>query len=135
MDDYPHKLFHLQPLQAILVDINKQLPPGWKIPADDLWVLYSEATVTVAVVRNTFRLFVEIPIYDNAQHLNLFKVIRLPKATENGTRGVRFSNLPDFFAVVSSVPDLDTFIGLQITEMQHCRELYKQLLPVPYGTK
>jgi hypothetical protein len=120
-------------LQAILVDINKQLPLGWKIPADDLWVLYREATVTAAVVRNTFRLFVEIPFYDHAQHFNLFKVIRLPKATENGTHGVRFSNLSVFLAVS---PDLDTFIELQITEMQHCREFDKQLyMSVPYGTK
>jgi hypothetical protein len=86
--------------------------------------LYREATVTVAVVRNPFRLFVEIPIYDHAKHLNLFKIIRLPKATENGTHGVRFSNLPDFLAVS---PDLDTFIELQTTEMQHCREFDKQL--------
>jgi hypothetical protein len=41
-------------LQAILVDINKQLPLGWKIPADDLWVLYREATVTVASSETPF---------------------------------------------------------------------------------
>ena len=86
-------------LQKILLGVNKELPLGWKIPANDLWVLYREATVTVAVTRNAFRLFVEIPIYDHAQQFNLFKVIRLQKATENGTHGVRFSNLPDFLAV------------------------------------
>ena len=111
-------------LQTIYFDVNKQLPLGWKISANDLWVLYREATVTVAVIRNAFRLFVEIPIYDHAQQFNLFKVIRLPKATENGTHGVRFSNLPDFLAVS---PDLDTFIELQNTDMQHCREFDKQL--------
>ena len=87
-------------------------------------IVYREATVTVAVTRNAFRLFVEIPIYDHAQQFNLFKVIRLPKATENGTHGVRFSNLPDFLAVS---PHLDTFIELQNTDMQHCREFDKQL--------
>jgi hypothetical protein len=111
-------------LQTILLDVNKQLPLGWKIPANDLWVLYREATVTVAVTRNAFRLFVEISIYDHAQQFNLFKVIRLPKATENGTYGVRFSNLPNFLAVS---PNLDTFIELQNTDMRHCREFDKQL--------
>ena len=39
-------------LQKILVAINEQLPLGWTIPANDLWVLYREATVAVAVVHN-----------------------------------------------------------------------------------
>ncbi len=47
-------------LQQILVAINKQLPIGWTILRNDLWIFYREATV--AVLYNKFRLFIEIPI-------------------------------------------------------------------------
>jgi hypothetical protein len=42
-------------LQTILLELNKQLPLGWKVLANDLRVLYREATVTVAMIRNAFR--------------------------------------------------------------------------------
>jgi hypothetical protein len=118
------QILSLLDLYEILVAINKQLTLGWTIPTNDLWVLYREASVAKAMFHNKFRLFIEIPIFDHAQHFNLFKVIGLPKATVNGSHLVIYRNLPNFLAVS---PDLDTFFELQDSELQNCRDLDKLL--------
>ena len=76
--------------------VNKQLPRGWSISSDELWVAFRESTVTVAAMENSFRLFIQVPLFDHAQQYKLFQIINLPGATDNGTQGVIFGNLPDF---------------------------------------
>jgi hypothetical protein len=118
------QMFSPTTLQTVVADINVNLPLGWTIPSEDLWVIYREARVSVAVINNHFRLFIDIPIYDHAQHFNLFQIISLPKPAGNGSHGVRFTNIPEFLAVT---PDLDTFIELSSLEILNCRQLDKQL--------
>jgi hypothetical protein len=45
-------------LQQVIKEINPHLPLGWAIPSDDLWVLYRESKVSVAVVAHKIRLFI-----------------------------------------------------------------------------
>ncbi|XP_045023829.1 uncharacterized protein LOC123468593 [Daphnia magna] len=118
------QMFPPTELQRVIKEINNNLPLGWTIPSEELWVIYREARVSVAAIHNKFRLFIEIPIYDHAQQFNLFQIIKLSKPTANGTHGVRFTNLPEYLAVS---PDLDTFIELSDLEMLNCRQLDKQL--------
>jgi hypothetical protein len=93
------QMFSPTTFQTVVADINVNLLLGWTIPSEDLWVIYREARVSVAFINNHFRLFIDIPIYDHAQHFNLFQIISLPKPTGNGSHGVRFTNIPDFLAV------------------------------------
>ncbi|KZS10306.1 Uncharacterized protein APZ42_025260 [Daphnia magna] len=95
-----------------------------QFPTEELWVTYREARVSVAVVNEKFRLFIEIPIYDHSQQYSLYGLIRLPKATDNGTHGIQFKNLPDFLAVSA---DLETFMELSAEDIKKCRALDKQL--------
>ncbi|KAK4030882.1 hypothetical protein OUZ56_024269 [Daphnia magna] len=93
----------------VIKTINDQLPREWSISSDELWVAYRESTVSVAAMENSFRHFIHVLIFDHAQQYKLFQIINLPGATDNGTHGVLFENLPDYLAV--SV-DLETFLEL-----------------------
>jgi hypothetical protein len=111
-------------LQQVIKEINPHLPLGWAIPSDDLWVLYRESKVSVAVVAHKIRLFIEISIFDHAQHFNLFQIITLSKALANGTHGSCYNNLPDYLAVS---PDLDIFAELTHLDILKCRSFDKQV--------
>ncbi|KAK4037660.1 hypothetical protein OUZ56_029691 [Daphnia magna] len=45
----------------------------------------------------------------------LFQIINMPRATDNGTHGVLFGNLPDYFAVSA---DLETFLEFSKDDVQ-----------------
>ncbi|KZS09709.1 Uncharacterized protein APZ42_025993 [Daphnia magna] len=89
-------------LAALVEAMNAKLPLGWAVPTEDLWVTYREARVSVVVVNEKFRLLIEVPIYDHSQQYSLYGLIRLPKATDNGTHGIQFNNLPDFLAMIKN---------------------------------
>ncbi|KAI9552645.1 hypothetical protein GHT06_020516 [Daphnia sinensis] len=94
---------------AVIKNVNRQLPKGWSISSDELWVAYREATVS-------------IPIFDLAQQYKLFQIISLPGAADNGTHSVSFSNLPDFLAVAA---DLETFLELSKDDVRDERNARK----------
>ncbi|KZS00327.1 Uncharacterized protein APZ42_003398, partial [Daphnia magna] len=83
----------------VIKTINDQLPRGWSISSNEFWVAYRESTVSVAAMENSFRLFIHVPIFDYSHQYKLFQIINLPGATDNGTHGVLFGNLPDYLAV------------------------------------
>jgi hypothetical protein len=56
----------------VLKEVNRQLPLGWAVSSEELWVTYREAMVTVAEVEGRFRIFIKITIYDHAQQHTLF---------------------------------------------------------------
>ncbi|KAK4030918.1 hypothetical protein OUZ56_024304 [Daphnia magna] len=49
------------------------------------------------------------------QNYKLFQIINMPRATDNGTHGVLFGNLPDYFAVSA---DLETFLEFSKDDVQ-----------------
>ena len=104
----------------MLKEVNRQLPLGWAVSSEELWVTYREAMVTVAAVEGRFRLFIKIPIYDHAQQYTLFEIFSLPRATDNGTHGVVIGDLPNFLAVST---DLETFIELSTDDIRGCKKL------------
>ena len=100
--------------------VNEQLPRGWSISSDELWVAFRGSTATVAAMENSFHLFIQVPIFDHAQQYKLFQIINLPGATDNGTHGVIFGNLPDFHAVSA---DLETFLELTKDDVKDCSKI------------
>ncbi|KZS05597.1 Uncharacterized protein APZ42_031179 [Daphnia magna] len=100
--------------------INGELPRGWPISSDELWVAYRESTVSFAAMENSLRFFIHALIFDHAQQYKLFQIINLPGATDNGTHGVLFGNLPNYLAV--SV-DLKTFLELSKDDVQDCSKI------------
>ena len=78
----------------------------------------------MALVENRLRLFIQIPILDNAQQYTLFKIISLPSVTPNGTHGISFTNLPDYLAVTQ---DLEAFIELSETDVMSCSKAERPL--------
>ncbi|KZS10183.1 Uncharacterized protein APZ42_025413 [Daphnia magna] len=104
----------------VIKTINSQLSRGWSISSNELWIAYRVSTVSVAVTENSFRLFTHVPIFDHAQQYKLFHIINLPGATDNGTHGVLFGNLPDYLAVSA---DLETFLELCKDDVQHCSKI------------
>ncbi|KZS03449.1 Uncharacterized protein APZ42_033820 [Daphnia magna] len=107
-------------MASVLKAVNRQLPLGWAVSSEELWVTYREAMVTVAAVEGRFRLFIKIPIYDHAQQYTLFEIFSLPRATNNGTHGVAIGDLPNFLAVST---DLETFIDLSTADVRGCKQL------------
>jgi hypothetical protein len=61
------QIFPPAQMALVLKAVNRQLPLGWAVSNDELWVTYREAMVTGAAVEGRFRLFIKIPIYDHAQ--------------------------------------------------------------------
>ena len=114
------QIFPPAQMALVLKAVNRQLPLGWAVSSDELWVTYREAMVTVAAVEGRFRLFIKIPIYDHAQQYNLFEIFSLPRATDNGTHGVIIGYLPKFLAVST---DLETFIELSTDDIQGSKKL------------
>ncbi|KZS01628.1 Uncharacterized protein APZ42_001660 [Daphnia magna] len=81
-------------------------------------------TINVAAMENSFRLFIHVPIFDHAQQYKLFQIINLPGATDNGTHGVLFGNLPGYLAVSA---DLETFLELSKDDVQDCSKIGRPL--------
>ncbi|KAI9552205.1 hypothetical protein GHT06_022545 [Daphnia sinensis] len=81
-------------------------------------------TINVAAMENSFRLFIHVPIFDHAQQYKLFQIINLPGATDNGTHGVLFGNLPDYLAVSAN---LETFLELSKDDFQDCSKIGRPL--------
>ncbi|KAK4017530.1 hypothetical protein OUZ56_032942 [Daphnia magna] len=108
----------------VIKTINDQLPRGWSISSNELWVAYRESTVSVAAMENSFRLFIHVPIFDYSHQYKLFQIINLPGATDNGTHGVLFGNLPDYLAVSA---DLETFLELSKDDVQDCSKIGRPL--------
>ncbi|KAK4003518.1 hypothetical protein OUZ56_005277 [Daphnia magna] len=98
-------------MASVLKAVNRQLPLGWAVSSEELWVTYREAMVTMVAVEGRFRLFIKIPIYDHAH---------LPRATDNGTHGVAIGDQPNFLAVST---DLETFIELSTADVWGCKQL------------
>ncbi|KAK4013752.1 hypothetical protein OUZ56_026304 [Daphnia magna] len=118
--------FPLPPkFNKVIKTINGKLPRGWSISSDELLVAYRESTVSVVAMENSFRLFIHVPIFYHAQQYKLFQIINLPGATDNGTHGVLFGNLPDYLAV--SV-DLETFLELSKDDVQDCSKIGNRTL-------
>lgn len=113
------QLFPPAQMEKVLRNINEQLPVDWTVSSSDLWVIYREASVSVAAVNGKFRFFIQIPIYDRNQQFTLNKVINLAKATDNETHGVRFGDLPYYLAVST---DMESFIDLSAMEVRSCRQ-------------
>ncbi|EFX78035.1 hypothetical protein DAPPUDRAFT_105615 [Daphnia pulex] len=111
------QIFPPAQMASVLKAVNRQLPLGWAVSSEELWVTYREAMVTVAAVEGRFRLFIKIPIYDHAQQYTLFEIFSLPRATDNGTHGVVIGDLPNFLAVST---DLETFIELSTDDIRGC---------------
>ncbi|KAK4009584.1 hypothetical protein OUZ56_018718 [Daphnia magna] len=80
--------------------------------------------VSVAAMENSFRLFIHVPIFDHTQQYKLFQIINLLGATDNGTHGVLFGNLPDYLAVSA---DLETFLELSKDDVQDCSKIGRPL--------
>jgi hypothetical protein len=114
------QIFPPAQMASVLKAVNRQLPLGWAVSSEELWVTYREAMVTVAAVEGRFRLFIKIPIYDHAQQYTLFEIFSLPRATDNGTHGVVIGDLPNFLAVST---DLETFIELSTDDIRGCKKL------------
>ncbi|EFX69869.1 hypothetical protein DAPPUDRAFT_328712 [Daphnia pulex] len=81
------QIFQPAQMASVLKEVNRQLPLGWAVSSEELWVTYREAMVTVAKVEGRFRIFIKITIYDHAQQHTLFEISSLPRATDNGTQG------------------------------------------------
>jgi len=60
------------------------LPVGWRLVEaprpGNLWTIYREAKVSIAVITNTLRFFVRLPVYDQARQFRLYRVVQLTKA-------------------------------------------------------
>ncbi|KZS09707.1 Uncharacterized protein APZ42_026004 [Daphnia magna] len=61
------QIFSPAKFNKVIKTINGQLPRGWSISSDELWVAYRESTVSVAAMENSFRLFIHVPLFDHAQ--------------------------------------------------------------------
>ena len=59
-------------------EINTHLLLGLVISLEELWVIYRKARVTAALINDQLRLFIDIPIFDHAQHFKLFQIIPYP---------------------------------------------------------
>lgn len=51
------QLFPTAQMKKVLRNKNKQLPVGWTVSSSDLWVIFREVTVFIAVVDDKFRVF------------------------------------------------------------------------------
>jgi hypothetical protein len=92
------QIFPPAQMALVLKAVNRQLPLGWAVSCDELWVAAVDGPPpTVAAVEGRFRLFIKIPIYDHAQQYTLFEIFSLPRATDNGTHGVIIGDLPKFW--------------------------------------
>ncbi|KZS10448.1 Uncharacterized protein APZ42_025092 [Daphnia magna] len=109
---------------AVIKNVNRQLPRGWSISSDELWVAYRESTVTVASLEHHFRNFIQVLIFDHAQQYKLFQILNLPGAADNRTHSVSFSNLPNFLAVAA---DLETFLELSKDDVWECKKICRTL--------
>ncbi|KAK4017506.1 hypothetical protein OUZ56_032919 [Daphnia magna] len=109
---------------AVIKNVNRQLPRGWSISSDEHWVAYRESTVTVASLEHHFRNFIQVLIFDHAQQYKLFQILNLPGAADNGTHSVSFSNLPNFPAVAA---DLETFLELSKDDAWECKKIFRTL--------
>ena len=104
-------------LEIVLDQIKQKLPLGWSLSGEDLWTIYQEAEVSVAMADDRLRLFIRIPIVDSAQRYSLFRIISLPSPAKNATFGVTFARLPDYLAVT---PDLEAFVELSEAQVEQC---------------
>ena len=83
----------------------------------NLWNIYREAKVSIAVITNTLRFFARLTTYDQARQLRLYRVIQLTKAVNNASHGVQYRNTPELLTVSD---DLLSFIELSGSEANNC---------------
>ena len=114
----PAQIFHPPQLNIVLKTIKNQLPDGWKITNSNVWKIYTQSHVNVAVIDSKLRIFIIIPIMEKKHRHQLYKIIKLPRATGNETlHRMIISNLPDYLAVNEKEK---TFVEISENDIGDC---------------
>ena len=121
------ELFPPDRFLEVLRGIQKHLPSTWHlaIPAtfDNAWTLYQGTRVLAAATVNPetkergLRLFLHLPIYENALQFALYRVYNVPTYNANASHGLIYENVPDLLAISL---DLETFVETSDRDLDHC---------------
>ena len=119
MKKLPPQLFPPEQLAEVLKQVAEQLPSGWALVTGpkDIWSVYQDARVLVAVAHGQLRLFIKIKLMYNPLDFLMYQVVNLPSATINGTHKTMYAKLPQYLAV--SV-DRQHFMELSSEDLWDC---------------
>ena len=85
--------------------------------AGNLWAIYQEAELSIAVVNEALRIFIRLPVFDEVRRFRMYHTIQLVKAVNNASHGVRYGELPEVLAILD---DLQSFVELMGKDAANC---------------
>ena len=105
----------------VIEEIRQHLPFVWRLidapRPGNLWTIYREARVSIAVANQSLRFFIRLPVYDESRQFRLYRTMQLAKAVNNASRGVQYKDWPEVLAVSD---DLQSFVELTGRDASAC---------------
>ena len=79
--------------------------------------MLAAATINPETKEKGLRLFLLVPINENALQFALYRVYNVPTYNANASHGLIYENVPDILAISL---DLETFVETNDKDLEHC---------------
>ena len=119
MKKLPPQLFPPEQLKEVLRQVEERLPADWTLATgpNDIWTIYQEARVLIAVANGQLRLFITVKLIHKSLEFIMYQVVNLPSSSINGTHKTMYAKLPQYLAVSA---DQQRFMELSSEDLWDC---------------